>query len=565
MTPAQLQSKLDELLRLPAETEWFEFKHNNDNPQEIGEYVSAISNGAALHGKRTGYLVWGIEDGTHSVLGTNFRPKQAKKGNENLESWLFRELSPRIDFTIHEFERNGAPIVIFAIQAANSTPVRFGGEAFIRVGSYKKKLKDFPEKERRLWQILSESPVDWSAQLVESATLGDLDDEAIAFARVQYRQKHPQQDAELDRWDDSTFLNKVKVCVGGKVTRAALLLLGKPESAHLLSPAQARITWVLRDEKKQEKDYQHFDLPMILVGDKVLQKIRNLTVRHLPSGTLFPQEVTQYDPWVIRETLHNCIAHQDYTLAGRISVVETPDTLLFTNLGSFIPGTVEEMIRSDAPPEVYRNPFLAQAMVNLNMIDTIGSGIKRMFTRQRERSFPMPDYDLEDPKKVGVLLTGEVLDENYTRLLLSQIELDLTDVIALDKVQKKRPLDEESFKVLKARNLIEGRRPNLFVSAKIAAATGDKAAYIKNRAFDKQHYKDMVVAYLQKFDVANRADLDVLLAGKLSDALDTRQKKEFIKNLLQEMKKAGIIVPDGATRWAKWRLSKPAPEGGVSR
>jgi ATP-dependent DNA helicase RecG len=565
VTPTELQAKLDELLRLPAETEWVEFKHNNDNPQEIGEYVSAISNGAALHGRRTGYLVWGIEDGTHAVLATTFRPKQAKKGGENLESWLLHLLNPRIDFTIHEFERDGAHVVLFVIQAANSTPVRFGGEAYIRVGSYKKKLKDFPEKERRLWQILSASPEDWSAQVVEGATLADLDPDALAFARVQYRQKHTQQAAEIDGWDDATLLNKAKVCVGGRVTRAALLLLGKPESAHPLSPAQAQITWVLRDEKGQEKGYQHLELPLILAGDKVLQKIRNLTIRQLPSGTLFPHEVTQYDPWVMRETLHNCIAHQDYTMGGRINLVETPGTLLFTNLGSFIPGSVEEMIRSDAPPEIYRNPFLAHAMVSLNMIDTIGSGIKRMFTRQRERSFPMPDYELDDPKKVVVRLTGQVLDENYTQLLLSQTELDLMDVIALDKVQKNRPLDEESFKRLKARKLIEGRRPNLFVSAKIAAATGDKAAYIKNRAFDKQHYKDMVVAYLEKFGEATRADLDELLLEKLSDKLDPKQKRHSITNLLQEMKRAGQIVPDGTTRWAKWRMSKPAPEGDRSK
>ena len=563
MTPAELQSKLDELLRLPAETEWVEFKHSNDNPQKIGEYISALSNGAALHGKRTGYIVWGVEDATHAVLGTTFRPKLAKKGNEDLESWLLRQLSPRIDFTIHEFERNGAPVVLFAVQAANSTPVRFNGEAYIRVGSYKKNLKDFPEKERRLWQNLSKSAADWSAQVVKGATLADLDPAALVFARAQYRQKHPQQAAEIDAWDDPTFLNKTKVCVGGKVTRAALLLLGKPESAHLLSPAQARITWVLRDESKQEKDYEHFDLPLILAGDKLLQKVRNLTVRQLPSGTLFPHEVTQYDPWVMREILHNCIAHQDYSMGGRINVVETPNTLLFTNLGSFIPGTVEEMIRSDAPPEVYRNPFLAQAMVNLNMIDTIGSGIKRMFTRQRERSFPMPDYELDDPKKVAVRLTGQVLDENYTQLLLSQTELDLMDVIALDKVQKKRPVDEESFKRLKALKLIEGRRPNLFVSAQIAAATGDKAAYIRNRAFDKQHYKDLVVAYLEKFGEATRAELDKLLLEKLSDALDRNQKKGVVTNLLQDMKKAGLIFPDGSTRWAKWRLSKPPEEGNV--
>jgi ATP-dependent DNA helicase RecG len=131
------------------------------------------------------------------------------------------------------------------------------------------------------------------------------------------------------------------------------------------------------------------------------------------------------------------------------------------------------------------------------------------------------------------------------------------DVIALDKVQKKRPLDEEAFKRLKARKLIEGRRPNLFVSAQIAVATGDKASYIKNRAFDKQHYKDMVVAYLEKFGDAARADLDELLLAKLSDVLDAKQKRLFIMNLLQEMKREGLIAPAGSRRWTRWRLHKP--------
>ena len=322
---------------------------------------------------------------------------------------------------------------------------------------------------------------------------------------------------------------------------------------------------MLRDHKQKDKDYAHFDLPMILMGDQVLRKVRNLNIRQLPSGTLFPQEVTQYDPWVMRETLHNCIAHQDYTMCGRINLVETPDTLLFTNLGSFIPGTVEKMILSDAPPEVYRNPFLAHAMVNLNMIDTIGSGIKRMFTRQRERSFPMPDYELQDPKKVIVRLTGQVLDENYTQLLLSQTELDLMDVIALDRVQKKHPLDDESFNRLKLQKLIEGRRPNLFVTASVAAVTGEKAAYIKNRAFDKQHYKDMVMAFLKEFREATRTDLDSLLLSKLSDTLDASQKKRRVQNILQEMKNDGLIAPDGATRWAKWHLAKQASRTKISR
>ena len=215
------------------------------------------------------------------------------------------------------------------------------------------------------------------------------------------------------------------------------------------------------------------------------------------------------------------------------------------------------MIQSDAPPDVYRNSFLAHAMVNLNMIDTIGSGIKRMFRLQQERSFPLPDYELHDPQKVVVLLHGEILDENYTELLLTcHNELNLIDVIALDKVQKKHPIDEDAFKRLKAQGLVEGRRPNLFVSAKIAAATGDKATYIKNRAFDRLHYREMVVAYLRQFGDATRADFEKLLMGKLSDLLNDRQKKDFIRNLLQDLKRDGVIEPNGPNRWARWRLSK---------
>ena len=137
----------------------------------------------------------------------------------------------------------------------------------------------------------------------------------------------------------------------------------------------------------RRKDYEHFDPPFILNVDRVLARIRNLTIRQLPGGTLFPIEIPQYEPWVLREAIHNCIAHQDYILAGRVNLVEMPDRLMLTNVGSFLPGTVESVIRRDAPMEVYRNRALAQAMVNLNMIDTQGGGIKRMFLLQKK---PVP-------------------------------------------------------------------------------------------------------------------------------------------------------------------------------
>jgi ATP-dependent DNA helicase RecG len=192
-------------------------------------------------------------------------------------------LNPRIDFRIHEFERGKAPIVLFEIQAASEQPVNFGGEAFIRVGSSKRKLKDYPAKQQLLWRKLTSHKQDWSSQIVQEATLRDLDPEAMSFARAQYREKHPNKAADIDGWDEVTFLNKAKICIGGKLTRAALLLLGKEESTHFISPSQARITWLLRDDNKRELDYQHLDPPFILAGDRLLSKIRNLMIRQMPS------------------------------------------------------------------------------------------------------------------------------------------------------------------------------------------------------------------------------------------------------------------------------------------
>jgi ATP-dependent DNA helicase RecG len=225
MIPAELDAKLTELRGLPAETEWVEFKHNNHNPQDIGEYLSALSNAAALHGQLYSYLVWGVEDGTHTVKGTTFKPRREKgAGNEDLESWLARLLSPRIDFRIYEFNHGDLSVVMFQIQAAIGTPVAFSGREWIRVGSSKKPLRDYPEKERQLWRTLSTPADDWSARICDGATLADLDPKAIDFARQEFKSKNPNRAAEVDGWDDLTFLNKAKLCIDGKMTRTAILL-----------------------------------------------------------------------------------------------------------------------------------------------------------------------------------------------------------------------------------------------------------------------------------------------------------------------------------------------------
>ncbi|MDP3922876.1 MAG: putative DNA binding domain-containing protein [Hydrogenophaga sp.] len=556
MNNADLFALLDRLRAEPRETEWLEFKANRYEPQAIGEYLSALANSACLLGKPRGYLVFGIEDGTHAVVGTRFDPQaETGQGNQLLPLWLALGLKPKLGFEMHVCQYHGHRVVVFEVHPAFDRPVEFYGKAFVRNGSSKTSLSMYPEKERAIWM----RRVDWSAQVCEQATLADLDPKAIAEARRQYTEKNktkPEKLADLAEWDDATFLNKAKLTVRGAITNAALLLLGREEASSLLAPAVARVSWILKNERNEELDYEHFGPPMLLNVDKVLARIRNLTVRELPDGTLFPVELTQYDPWVIREALHNCIAHQDYGFRGRIQVVETPQALLLTNVGGFLPGRVETVIEQDAPLEVYRNPYLAEAMVSLNMIDTQGGGIKRMFQAQRRRFFPLPDYDLSQPERVMVTLRGRILDVRYTRLLMAQGELDLATIMLLDKVQKGVRIEPEDAKRLKVANLVEGRYPNLLVAGSVSAAMGDKARHIRNRGFDNRYYRDLIVDLVREHQPVSREDIDKLLLDKLPEVLSTQQKASKVHNLLTSL--SGKRIQNVGTRQvSKWVLLAP--------
>lgn len=542
---------IDRLRALPTGTEWLELKRNRYEPQQLGEYLSALANAACLASQPRGYLIFGIDNASHDVVGTDFDPYATKaKGNQDLLPWLAAGLRPNTGFEPYVVAHPDGRVVLFEIGPANGEPVSFYGKPYIRVGTSKTELGKHPEKARALWTRGS----DWSAEVCAAASLGDLDPEAVGKAREQFAVKHPGQAAAVAGWDDTTFLNKARVLKQGAVTNTALLLLGRPESATLLSPAVAKISWILKDADNRELDYEHFGPPFLLVGDRLLKRIRNLIVRALPSGTLFPQEIAQYDPWVIREALHNAIAHQDYSRHGRIVVVEFPDRVLVTNVGDFLPGDVETVIRQDAPQALYRNPFLADAMVELNLIDTQGGGIKRMFETQRRRWFPLPDYDLSAPGKVAVSLSGRILDERYTRLLMERTDLDLGQVMLLDRVQKRRQIDREAHRRLKAAGLVEGRYPNLIVASAIAKAAGDAGRHIRERGFDKQYYLDLILALVREHGPATRRDIDQLLMSKLPDRLTEQQKLRRVNNLLMELRRTRKIENRGSRGKPAWVL-----------
>jgi ATP-dependent DNA helicase RecG len=464
-----------------------------------------------------------------------------------------QNLNPKIDFSFHEFYYNTFKISLIKIPAATDQPIKFKGIAYIRVGSNKTNLKNHPNKERKIW--LKRPSYDWSIQICEEATIRDVNEDAVTKAKEKFKEINKTKSfyLEIDDWDTSTFLEKAQITKNGKITNAAIVLLGNIESSHLLSPEIAQITWKL---ETSEQAYEHFSPPFFLNVNNIYKKIRNIKSKILPGDSLLPMEVNKYDPWIILEALNNCIAHQDYSLQSRIVVTETSSKLIFSNAGGFFEGTIEDYTINNKTPSKYRNPFLANAMKNLGMIDIVGYGIKKMFQLQRERYFPMPDYDLTDSQKVVLTIHGHTIDENYTKILMAKQNLDLESIILLDKVQKQQPISKEVSKRLRKEKLIEGRYPNIYIAAQIADIKDVKTIYIKNKAFDDQYYKDLIFKYLREYKQASRNDIDNLLMDKLSNLLDYKQKRKKINNLLYAMsKKDGIIKNIGAKKKPIWVLN----------
>ena len=552
---------LEELLSMArqrksaGETEWVEFKtnigesHRSITYEGVGNYISGLANSACLKYKSHGYLVLGVEDGSWKVVGTNLRMPSTKYGNQDYELWLRKNCSPIIPFDIEEFDYNGDSnlrVVIFEIQAAAGEPVNFKGISYVRIGSNLTKLKDFPDYIRQIYL----SQKDWSAEIVDGATLDDLDPEAILKARELYATKHEKLAEEMKTWDDETFLNKAKITLKGKITNTAVLLLGRSESEYLISPAVARIRWIYKDSTGNERDFSIETCPLILAAEKVYHKIRNFKYRYMNPTllSLVPEELDTYDPFIIREALNNAIAHQNYRCNGMINVVEEEDRLIFSNLGSFIPNSIRSVLENDAPEENYRNKMLANAMVELGQVDTIGSGIRRMFNKQRDRLFPMPDYDISE-NRVKVTIIGKVVDIDYAMLLTRDKSLSLLEIEMLSRVQLHRPLSNDEIAYLRKRKLVEGRKNALYFAKSVAKATGQKAEYTRNKGFDDNYYKDLIIKALEQHGKMTRPEINDLLLSKLPDALTEQQKLSKIGNLLTTLRKGGRIVSGKNKKW----------------
>ena len=539
-----------------SESEVVEFKkaENNFDFDDLGKYFSALSNEANLRGLDFAWLIFGYDEKKHEIVGTSYKNGEGALNNlkhdfsqHTTDGQTFREIIP--------IEVDGKRILMFKIPASpRNIVMKWKGIAYGRDGESLKPLNQSKQDE-----IRRQTPApDWSAEIVPDATINDLDEVAIAKARKMFKKVHSRIPVEkVNRWSTEEFLSKCELMVNGKLTRAAIILLGKMFSDSKLRPAVAEVTWTLRDEKQDVVDYEHFSVPFILTVDEILAKIHNLTLREMPGGTLFPDTMKQYDDYTIREALHNCIAHQDYTLRQRINFVENPGFLYYANGGSFIPGTLENALATNGPQRFFRNACLCKAMVHFNMIDTVSRGIKKMFTEQMERRFPMPDYEIDNEKKeVAVRIYGNAINERYTKLLKDNDNLTLHDCISLDAIQKGHRIDDEIAQDLLKRGLIEGEAPNYIISLGVAKASRQLPQYTKAKGLDKARLKQMVLQLLQNAgkDGARREIIYDYLKDLLPSNKSQEQQLRYLGRLLVEMNEEGTIERSGL----RWLLSNPS-------
>jgi len=558
---AELCAMVDEFREFAAEPSWLEFKTGMKDPVQIAKYISGLSNVAAYAGNTHGYLVWGVNDETHEVETSDFDPDVVKaEKNQPLRLWLKLVLKPQLEFEFYPFEYDGRKGVILEIEAAYRQPVTFRGMGYVRIGSALTELSKEPKIAAAIYRTLGH---DWSADIVHGAGIEDLDPAAIAYARELFADRHKGEPCaeESKSWDIETFLNKAKMAIDGKLTRAGVLLLGKAEKAHLVAPAFARITWHLMDKDGNTLDFKHFGLPFIFAARDALAKIRSITLRVMPDDSFIPVDIAQYDAWVLRESLHNCIAHQDYARRSDVVVSEFPDRVVFANAGEFRPGSVEKVIYGNSRPRDYPNQQLVDAMVELKMVDTLGSGIRRMYMTQKKNSMPMPDYDLSDDE-VKVTVFGKIFDERYARILLKKTNISLDRAVALDRIQKGGVVDRDLAQLLRREGLVEGRYPRLYPAGKIAEKTNRVEDYLEAKAYDDVFYMQRVLEFICAKGKVTRKQINGLLLRHMSGTMDEKQKLTKIGNLLslKLKKRLGWIESEGSTSGAYWSLTSKGRE-----
>lgn len=408
-TPEYLAGLVSELRKLPGETGWLEFKENKAVPEEIGQYISALSNTAALEGKTNAYLVWGIRDGTHEVVGTRFRPSEAKKGNEDLQSWLLRLLSPRVHFRFHEVACEGHPVVLLEIPRAFDRPVQFEGAEYVRVGSYRQKLKDHPQIARELWRIFDATPFEGmtAAERVDGPTVLGLLDYPSYFELSQQPLPGDQAGVLARLAEDRMIV--ANPAGGWDVTNLGAILFARDLAAFKgLGRKAVRVVIYegkgrLKTQREQtgRKGYASGFAGLIAFLDALLP--RNEII-----GQSLRTEVPKYPEPAVRELVANALIHQDFAVTGAGPMIEVFENRMeITNPGSPLVNTERFL---DTPPRS-RNEALASFMRRLGVCEERGSGVDKVVSETELYQLPAPIFETPDGSTRAVLFAHKAFRE----------------------------------------------------------------------------------------------------------------------------------------------------------
>ncbi|MEZ6128977.1 MAG: ATP-binding protein [Planctomycetaceae bacterium] len=402
-----LISLVQELRKLPVETEWVEFKHNNENPEEIGEYISALANSAALYGKSSAYLVWGIDDTTHDVIGTSFNSATKKVGNEELENWLLRLLEPKIHFRFYSVEVDAKAVVLLEIGRAFRHPVRFQGQEFVRVGSYKKKLKDFAEKERELWRIFDQTPFEdmlAAENLPVDDLLGLLDHHAyFELLRLPAPQRH---DAILSALASDDLIAATDAGRWNITNLGAVLFARNLKDFQSLRRKAVRVV-VYKGTGRVETEREQEGQKGYAVGFEGLISFINAV---LPTNEVIEsairKSVPMYPELAVRELVANALIHQDFFATGTGPMVELFDNRLeVTNPGAPL---VETDRFLNSPPRS-RNEALASFLRRIGICEERGSGVDKVVFQTELYQLPAPIFEKDGDNTRSILFAPQQL------------------------------------------------------------------------------------------------------------------------------------------------------------
>lgn len=402
-----LKILISDLRVLRGESEWVEFKLNNENPEEIGEYISALSNSAALWSQPYGYLVWGVDDKSREIIGTKFQPRKkmvsgpGKNGNQELESWLINHLTPGIEVRFLEGLIDEKPVVVFQIQAAFSHPVRFKSIEYIRIGTYKKNLKDYPEKERKLWEIFRNESFEKGVareSLTDDQILLELD--YAAYFQLTEQLVPDNRLAILRRLESEGIIKEFSRGKYSITNIGAGLFANDLSRFGRLGRKTLRVI-IYRGTNRINTVKEHtFKKGYAAVFKEAVEYINDQLPRSEEIGQALRKEVRVYPEIAIRELVANALIHQDFSVTGNGPTVEIFDNRIeITNPG--IP-LIDTLRFIDEPPRS-RNEELAALMRRMNICEERGSGIDKVIFQIELYQLPPPDFRVTEGSTIAVL------------------------------------------------------------------------------------------------------------------------------------------------------------------